>query len=402
MSDSLRRYLDYAATTPLDERVLEAMMPFLGGPSGMFGNASALYSEGKAAHAAVEDARRIVAGLIGVRDPYEIVFTSGGTESDNMAVRGMALAARSRVGKAKGPGHVVASSFEHKAVLDAVRSLKADGFEVTFVDPDPSGFVAPASLEAAMRPDTLVVSVMMANNEVGTVQPVRELAEVSHARGALFHTDAVAAVGKVPVDVAELGVDALSFTAHKICGPKGTGALYLSKRAPFSPILHGGGQERGKRPGTYNAAGIVGLARAVELACGTDAVAEARRLCAMRDAFIQRVADGAGSGFPAHRGGGAIARLATGIPDGDVSRHLPGLVPLLFADRYSEDLVMDLDLLGFAVSGGSACTASQAKPSHVLKSMGYDDEEASRFLRVSFGRFTEQADLDDLADALAR
>ena len=384
--DERRIYLDYAATTPLDERVLEAMLPFLGGPGASFGNASALYAEGKAAHAAVEDARRLIAGCIGVRDPHEIVFTSGGTESDNMAVRGIALAARARVGLSKGPGHVVASSFEHKAVLEAVRSLKADGFDVTFIDPDADGFVTPAALEAALRPDTLLASVMLANNEVGTVQPVRELAEVAHAHGVPFHTDAVAAMGKVPIDAGELGVDALSFTAHKICGPKGTGALYLSKRVPFAPLHHGGGQERGKRPGTYNAAGIVGFARAVELACGDDAAGEAARLCTLRDAFLARAA--------------TVARPATAISAGDRTRHLPGLVPLLFEDRYSEDLVMDLDLRGFAVSGGSACTASQAKPSHVLKSMGLDDEAASRFLRVSFGRFTTAADLDALADAL--
>ena len=391
--ETRRIYLDYAATTPLDERVLEAMLPFLGGPDGSFGNASALYAEGKAVHAAVEEARRTIASHLGVRDPYEIIFTSGGTESDNMAVRGIALAVRSRVGRSKGPGHVVCSSFEHKAVLEAVRSLKSDGFEVTFIDPDPEGFVVPNALEAALRPDTVLASIMLANNEVGTVQPIRELAEVVHAHGALFHTDAVAAVGKVPVDVSELGVDALSFTAHKICGPKGTGALYLSKKAPFAPIQHGGGQERGKRSGTYDTAGIVGFARAIEFACGDDMAAEAERLCQLRDAFIARATATVGGGCP-------VARLATTVPAGDCMRHLPGLVPLLFDDRYSEDMVMELDLKGFAVSGGSACTASQAKPSNVLKSMGLDDEEASRFLRISFGRFTTAADLEALSDAL--
>lgn len=392
MGDARRVYLDYAATTPLDERVLESMLPFLGGPAGSFGNASALYSEGKAAHRVVEDARGIVATALGVRDPYEIFFTSGGTESDNMAVRGIALATRARMGLSRGPGHVVTSSLEHKAVLEAVRSLKADGFEMTFVDPDADGFVTPAALEAALRPDTVLVSIMMANNEVGTVQPVAELADVAHAHGVAFHTDAVAAVGKVPVDVGGLGVDALSFTAHKICGPKGVGALYLSKKVPFQPLIHGGGQERGKRPGTYNTAGIVGLAHAVELACGDDAAAEAARLCVLRDSLVERVAGVGGTG--------RIARLATTIPAGDRTRHLPGLVPLLFDDRYSEDLVMDLDIRGFAVSGGSACTAAQAKPSHVLTSMGLGDEDASRFLRVSFGRFTTTGDIDALASAL--
>lgn len=382
-----RAYLDYAATTPLDPRVLEAMMPHL---SESFGNASALYAEGKEAARAVEAARRTVAQSIGARNPYEIVFTSGGTESDNTAVRGLALAARDARGTSKGPGHVVCSSYEHKAVLEAVASLRRDGFEVSEVSPREDGVVYPEDLEGVLRPDTVLVSVMTANNEIGTVNPIGGLAEAAHAAGALFHTDAVAAVGKVPFEVEELGVDAASLTAHKVCGPKGAGALYVSRKARLRPLIVGGGQEKGRRSGTYATHLITGLAKALEIACGDGLGREAARLAGMRDGLVSRIS----SECPA-----VLFPAAPGA--GDVSGHLPGLVPMIVEGWESETLVMRLDDLGFAVSGGSACNAATAKASHVLRAIGISGREASGFLRVSFGRFTEQGELDRLAGALA-
>ena len=382
-----RAYLDYAATTPLDPRVLEAMMPHL---SESFGNASALYAEGKEAARAVEAARRTVAKSVGADNPYEIVFTSGGTESDNTVVRGLALAARDARGTAKGPGHVVCSSYEHKAVLEAVASLRREGFETTLVPPREDGVVHSEDLEAVLRPDTVLVSVMTANNEIGTVNPIRKLAESVHAAGALFHTDAVAAVGKVPFDAAAMGVDAASFTAHKICGPKGVGALYISRKARMRPLLVGGGQEKGRRSGTYATHLITGFAKAVELACGDGLGPEAERLAGMRDRLIARIASECPS-----------IHLPLAVPAGDASGHLPGLVPLIVEGWESETLVMKLDDLGFAVSGGSACNAAAAKASHVLVAIGVSEREASGFLRITFGRFTKEDELDRLVEALS-
>lgn len=386
MESDKRIYLDYAATTPLDPRVLEAMMPFL---ASSFGNASALYAEGKEASLAVEESRRVIAGCVGVRNPHEIVFTSGGTESDNTAVKGIAHALRDVRGRVAGPGHVICSSYEHKAVLESVAALRHDGFETSLVSPREDGFVHPDDIRTAMRPDTLLVSVMAANNEIGTVNPVAELAAAAHDGGALFHTDAVAAVGKVPVALDGMGVDAASFTAHKMCGPKGVGALYLSRKARLRPLLNGGGQEKGRRSGTYDTASIVGFAKAMELACGDGIRAEAERLTALRDRFIARICS-EGSGI----------RTALPIPAGDGDRHLPGLIPLIFKGNESETLVMKLDNAGFAVSGGSACNAAAAKASHVLLSIGFSEQEASGFLRITFGRFTEACELEALAQAL--
>ena len=380
-------YLDYAATTPLDERVLEAMLPYL---TRTFANAGSLHSPGKAARHAVEESRHAIAARLGIRDPYEIVFTSGGTESDNAAVKGIAIAARDRMSKSAGPGHVVCSAFEHKAVLESVAGLRSLGFEIDHVMPRADGTVRPEDLEPLMRPDTVLVSVMLANNEVGTVSRVGELAEVAHGHGAFFHTDAVAALGKVPVDVRALGVDALSFTAHKICGPKGIGGLYLSKRVPFVAQLRGGGQERGKRSGTYDTASIVGLARAVELALDDGALdAEAARLSGLRDGLLARLVRSSQRVSP-----------VVDIPAGDVDGHVPGLLPVVVSGIESETLLARLDDAGFAVSSGSACTSESNKPSYVLESMGLVGERAAGFLRISMGRFTTQDEADAFARAL--
>lgn len=381
-----RVYLDYGATAPMDPRVREAMEPYL---AGRFGNASSLYAEGKASSSALEAARATVSHAIGVRDPHDIVFTSGATESDNAAIWGISQARYADMRKSLGPGHVICSSFEHKAVLEPVRGLRRLGHEVTFIDPDRDGCIDPASLDAAIRPDTLLVSIMYANNEVGTIQPVSELAAVAHSHGVPFHSDAVAAFGKVPVSPKDSGVDCMSFASHKIGGPLGIGALYISKDIPFLAGMHGGGQERGLRSGTSNVPGAVGFARAVELAMDDIADGEPARLAAMRDGLVARMT---GSGLP--------VRPVVGIPEGDVSRHLPQLVPFLVEGHGSQEMVRMLDAEGFAVSGGSACTSTQSKADHVLSSMGISTGDSLGFVRVTMGRSTMPAHVEALADAL--
>ncbi|MGI6217312.1 MAG: cysteine desulfurase family protein, partial [Coriobacteriales bacterium] len=286
-------------------------------------------------------------------------------------------------------GHIICSEFEHKAVLQTVLHMKSLGYDVSMVSPRADGFVHPDDLEELIRPDTLLVSIMTANNEIGTVQPISELAEVCHDHSVIFHTDAVAAVGKMRFDIRRLGVDSASFTAHKICGPKGIGALYLNKRHPFTPLVNGGGQERGRRSGTSDVPGAVGFAKAVELAIGDDLDDVLASFAKRRDRLIGRLL---GSGLPIY--------TPVEIPTGDTEHHLPQLVPLLVDGMESEEMVRLLDERGFSVSGGSACTTGQAQTSHVLRSIGCDDRLASGFLRVTFGRFTTDEELDAFADAL--
>lgn len=383
-----RVYLDYGATAPMDPRVREAMRPYL---SDGFGNASSLYSEGKAAARVLEESRAAIARSIGVRDPHDIVLTSGATESNNAAIYGISQARYASMRKSLGPGHVICSSFEHKAVLEPVRSLKRLGHDITFLDPGPDGFIDPDALDAAIRPDTLLVSIMYANNEVGTVQPMGRIVEVAHSHGIPVHTDAVAAFGKVPISVRASGVDSMSFTSHKIGGPLGIGALYVSKEVPFLAGIHGGGQEHGLRSGTSNVPGAAGFAKAVELAMDDLGAGEADRLASMRDGLL-REAQGSGAGI----------RAAVDIPEGDISLHLPQLVPLLVEGHGSQELVRLLDEEGFAVSGGSACTSSQAKANHVLASMGVQTSDSLGFLRITMGRGTVPAHVEALADALTR
>ncbi len=380
-----RIYLDYAATAPLDSRVLDEMIPYL---KDHFGNASALCTEGRQARDAVEAARHTIARCIGVRDPHEVIFTSGGTESDNMAVIGIARARRQRMSKSKGVGHVICSAFEHKAVLEAAYSLKAEGIEVTEVFPNKDGFIEPRSVDAAIRPDTLVVSVMAANNEIGTVQPISDIAEVVHAHGVPLHVDGVAAFGKTNFIPGKCGADCVTIASHKICGPLGIGALYLSKKIPFVPIIHGGGQQRNRRSGTYDLASIVGFAKAVELIDQEIKDKQLSSLMEMRDFFVSEISKI--DGF----------RVVVDIPKKNISHHIATLIPIVSDLFESEELVMELDRRGFCVSGGSACTAAQASASHVLLSMGISKDIASRYLRISFGRFTKIEELKALVAAL--
>lgn len=363
-------YLDYAATTPMDERVVAAMLPYF---TQHFGNPSSLYSFGREARRAVAVARRQVASLLGASSE-EIFFTSGGSESDNWLLKGVAAD--------RGRGHIVTTAIEHHAVLNACASLPADRFTVTYLPVDDRGRVAPEDVEAALRPDTILVSVMMANNEVGTIEPLAAIGAICRQHGVIFHTDAVQAAGHLAIDVEELSVDALSLSGHKLYGPKGTGALYLRRGLAVKPLIHGGEQERSQRAGTENVPGIVGLGRAAELAQQEMAV-ETQRLLALRARLWQHVQSIPG------------VRL-----NGDAERRLPGNINLAIPGVDQETLLIRLDLMGFAVSAGSACSAGSLEPSHVLLAMGQSPLDARSALRITLGRFTTEADVDIFATAL--
>lgn len=367
-------YLDHHATTPVDPRVLDAMLPYF---SGTFGNAaSRTHPFGWAAEEAVEEGRRRVAAAIGAL-PREIVFTSGATESNNIAILGAARAQASR-GR-----HVVTVATEHRAVLDPVRALAREGFEATILPVDGAGRVDLDRLAASLRDDTVLVSVMAANNEIGTLAPLADIARLAKARGIWFHTDAAQAAGKVPFDVREAGVDLASLSAHKVYGPKGVGALYVRARAPrvrLEPILFGGGHERGLRSGTLNVPGIVGFGRALEIALAGLAD-ESARIAALRDRLE-----------------GAILAALDGVRvNGDREHRLPGNLHLSFDGVDGDALLMSVREL--AVSAGSACTSSEPEPSHVLRAIGVADDLAEASIRFGLGRGTTP---DDVAFATER
>ena len=364
-----RVYADNAATTPLRDEVLEAMLPWL---RESWGNPSALYRQGREARRAVEGARRSVAAVLGA-DKNEIFFNSGGTEGDNTALRGVISALRGR--------HMVTTAMEHHAVLRTAEALAAQGCEVSYVQPDRTGHVSAADIAAALRPDTALISVMTANNELGTLQPIREIAALARERHIPFHTDAVQAAGHMPLDVRDLGVDLLTLSAHKFGGPKGVGVLYLRRGTPLTPLLTGGGQERGIRSGTENVAGIVGLARALELSAG-EAKSEFRRLSALRERLTAGVL-----ALPHVRENGGGERL-------------PGIANFSFTAIEGEYLAVYLDNAGIAVSPGSACAAGNEEPSHVLTAIGLDRAAAKGGLRISLGRENTEADVDAILAAL--
>ncbi len=364
-----RIYFDHSATTPLDSRVLEAMGPFLGG---VYGNPSSLHYEGRIAGNAIETARGQVAGLIGA-EPDEIIFTASGTEADNLALIGAVRAS----GKA---GHVVTSSIEHAAILETCRFLARAGTKITYLPVDRNGWVGPDSLLRALQSNVTIVSVMAANNVVGTLQPVEELAHLTQLHGVLFHTDAVQAGGKVPLDVNQLHVDLLSLSAHKLHGPKGVGVLYVRKGVKLSPIVFGGGQQRGLRSATPNVAGIVGFGAAAAIA-----KAELAEEVVRQAQFRDRIA----------------SELSQSLPQSYILGHpihrLPGHLSFGLHGREREvgNLLALLDSEGVAVSAGSACSANQAsQPSNVLLAMGYDAEQARGLIRVSLGRFNTEQEVD--------
>ena len=351
-----RIYMDNAATTKVTPPVLEAMLPYL---TEVYGNPSSIHSFGRDARKALDRAREQVAKALNA-DPQEIYFTGCGTESDNWAIRGAAYAR-----KPKGR-HLITSAIEHHAVLHTVAQLEVEGFEVTYLPVDGDGLVNPEDLEGAFRPDTTLVTIMMANNEIGTIEPIAELARIAKAHGALFHTDAVQAIGSVPIDVKSLGVDMLSLSGHKFHAPKGVGALYLKKGVKISPMMHGGAQERKQRPGTENIASIVALGVAIERAAATIDRRNAY-LTPLRDRLIEGIL----ANIPEVRlNGHATKRLAN---NANVSvRYIEG-----------ESLLLSLDLIGVAASSGSACTSGSLDPSHVLLAIGLPHEIAHGSLRFS-------------------
>lgn len=360
-------YLDEAATTPLKRDVLAAMGPYLG-PE--FGNPSSHHEPGFHAKEALDAARQSVADVLGAR-ASEITFTSGGTESDNLALKGIAL------GQPRGQ-HVILSAVEHPAVLESAEWLGRFGFEVTTLGVDRDGLVSVADLEAVLRDDTTLVSIQYANNEVGAIQPIADLAEAAFRRGVPFHTDAVQAAGWLDLNVESLGVQALSVSGHKLGAPKGVGVLFANRRLTLEPLIHGGGQENGLRSGTENVASAVGMARALELAGGpSDEITQ------RRDDFIAKV-EALGGQLTGHR----IQRL-------------PGNASFVFAGRSGESILLDLERKGVVCSSGSACAAGSDEPSHVLTAMGYEPELAQTAVRFTFGREVTDEQLAAAADVLA-
>lgn len=369
----LRIYMDANATTPVHPQVVEAMRPFW---SEQFGNASSIHLQGQRARAAVDHARESVAALLNCR-AAEVVFTSGGTESDNMALFGI-------MGGLLAPGdHLITTAIEHHAVLHAAEELAGRGVEVTFLPCTPEGLIEVAALEAALRPTTKLVSVMLANNETGVIQPVRALADAAHAAGALFHTDAVQGAGKLSLDVKELGCDLLSLSGHKMYAPQGTGALFVRRNVRLKPMFFGGLHERGRRAGTENVAGIVGLGKAAELAAawlaaGTEIPDSPVGLAALRDRLEQ----------------GILAAVDEASVNGGGAPRVANTSNLCFDRVEAEALVIALDLKGLAVSGGSACQSGATEPSHVLLAMGLSEARARASVRFSLSRLTTEAEVD--------
>lgn len=365
--------MDHASTTPMAPEVIEAMAAAF---VEIFGNASSLHQPGLSARAALEEARERVAGLIGA-EAGEVYFTSGGTESDNLAIRGAALANRDR-GK-----HIITTTIEHPAVLEPCKALEKEGFEVTYLPVTREGLVEVEALEAAIRKDTILISIMHANNEIGTIQPIAEAGEIARSRGIVFHTDAVQTVGKIPAKVDDLGVDLLSISSHKLHGPKGVGALYIRKKTPIEPIIFGGGHERGMRSGTENVPGIIGLAAASELA-GRNLEEEMVRISGMRDRLADYV----------------LERVEDTWVNGSRTKRLPNNLNLGFSFIEGEALLLRLDAKGIAVSTGSACSSKKTVASHVLTAIGLRPQEAHGSLRVTLGRENTDEEVDRVGEAI--
>jgi cysteine desulfurase len=365
-------YMDYAATTPLDPRVAAKMAGFLT-LDGVFANPASIHAPGRKARVAVEEARAQVAALVNA-EPVEIVFTSGATESDNLAIKGAA-----RFWQQKGR-HIITSRIEHKAVLDAVKQLEKEGFQVTWLKPDADGLIQPAAVQAALRPDTVLVTLMHANNELGTVNDIAAIGKIVCAHGAVFHVDAAQSAGKLPIDLKILDVDLMSFAAHKVYGPKGMGALYVRRepKVNLEPLIHGGGHEQGLRPGTLATHQIVGMGTAFRLA-GESLGSEAARLTALRERLWK-----------------ALQQIPGVLLNGHPSQRLPGILNVSFPQVEGESLLYACE--GLAVSSGSACNAADREPSYVLRALGRDDQLAGASLRFSLGRFSTEAEVDRAAE----
>ncbi len=366
-------YFDHAATTPVRPEVLEAMLPYF---DKKYGNASSIYSIARESRAAVDEAREMVANAIGAKSD-EIYFTSGGTEADNWAIKGIA---RGSADKGK---HIITTSIEHHAVLHTCQYLEKEGFDVTYLPVDEKGLISPAQVEEAIREDTILISVMFANNEIGTIQPIEEIGEIAKRHGIVFHTDAVQAVGNIHIDVKKLGVDLLSMSAHKFYGPKGVGALYIRKGTKLASYIHGGAQERGKRASTENVPGIVGMGRAIEIAT-QNMDSYNKKLLELREMTIDKV----------------LATIPYTRLNGDRDKRLPGNVNFSFEFIEGESLLLLLDMAGIGASSGSACTSGSLDPSHVLLAIGLPHGIAHGSLRLTFGKDNTREDVEYLLEVL--
>lgn len=366
-------YLDHSATTPVKREVLEAMIPFF---TDKFGNPSSIYSLGRDNRKAIDDARDKVAKAIGAQSK-EIFFTSGGSEADNWALKGIAYA-----NKAKG-NHIITTSIEHHAIHNACKYLENDGFEVTYLPVEPNGIVSVKTLKEAIRPTTILISVMFANNEIGTIQPIEEIGRIAKEKGIYFHTDAVQAIGNVAINVDDMNIDLLSLSAHKFYGPKGVGALYIRKSVKLASFIQGGGQEKGRRAGTENVPGIIGLGKAIELAA--ENLSEHNiKVKALRDKLIK----------------GVTEKIPFIRINGDIEKRLPGNANFSFEFIEGESLLLMLDMKGIAASSGSACTSGSLDPSHVLLAIGLPHEIAHGSLRLTIGDENTEEDIDYVLETL--
>ncbi len=363
-------YMDHAATTPVDERVIEVMLPYF---AGKYGNPSSLYSLAQEARKAMEEAREKIAGLINAR-PEEIIFTSGGTESDNLALKGAAFASKKK--------HIITSAIEHHAVLQTCEWLEKRGFKVTYLPVDKYGLVKLEDVEKAITKDTALISIMHANNEIGTIEPVEELGKIARVHGIYFHTDAVQSVGKIPVDVEKMNVHLLSISSHKIYGPKGVGALYIRRGTRIEALQHGGGHERKLRSGTENVSGIVGFGKAAEIA-KQEMRGETERLSKLRDRLIE----------------GAL-KIENSWLNGHPTKRLPNNAHLCFKFIEGESLVLELDFNGVAAGTGSACSSRSLEPSHVLTAIGLRPEETHGSLRLTLGRSNTDKEVGQVLSVL--
>ncbi|MBQ6160117.1 MAG: cysteine desulfurase NifS [Oscillospiraceae bacterium] len=363
-------YADNAATTRMSQTAIQAMLPYM---DRIYGNPSSLHSVGQAAMEALTDARTRVAAALGAENPREITFTSGGSEADNQAIRSAAL-----LGKRKGKTHIISTAFEHHAVLHTLKKLEKEGFTVTYLDVHENGLVTPEQVEAAITPETCLVTIMYANNEIGTIQPIRAIGAVCRKAGVLFHTDAVQAVGHIPVNVREDNIDLLSLSAHKFHGPKGVGVLYAKRGVILSSLIEGGAQERGKRAGTENLPGIMGMTAALE-----EAVAELPETMPKMTALRDRLIEG-------------LREIPHGAVNGDLEHRLPGNVSFCFEGIEGESLLLLLDDAGVCASSGSACTSGSLDPSHVLLAIGRPHEVAHGSLRLTLDRDTSAEDVETI------
>ena len=370
-------YLDYAATTPVDPRVVKAMLPYF---SEKFGNTMSLHSFGQEAKEALEESRGVIADLMGAK-PQEIIFTGSASESNNLALKGVALAKAS----ANQGGHIIISPIEHACVMESARWLESQGFEITRLKVDKYGLVSPDDVKKAIKKNTILVSIMHANNEIGTIEPIEEIGKICREKGIYFHTDAAQSFGKIPIDVNKMNIDLMTVSSHKMYGPKGAAALFIRKGTKIEPLIHGGGHESGLRSSTVNVAAIVGFAEAARI-CEREMKKEAKREIKLRDKLIK----------------GVLEKIEGSYLNGHPRERLPNNINFSFPGIEGESLIMQLDFLGIAASTGSACSSEKLEPSHVLLAIGLKPEQAHGSLRLSLGKWTKEKDINYVLEVLPK